>query len=551
MARKKHRLNKLFFTALSIWLMTVSQVKGAVLISEVAWMGSYKSASQEWIELYNDSTSPVVVDGWNLSDGKNLNIKLKGKINPRTYVVLERGDDNVLPIKAFLVYSGALVNSGATLILRKSNGQIVDKVTGGKNWSNIGGDNNTKDTAQRNLSGRWVTAKPTPGLPTLVNNFNKSGNKTNRLKTRIIKSNKSTNTVNKNKTVRTNNYLKSSGQEKNFRIIAPIQGYVNQDVKLSAELTDKKYKKQLLNYQWNFGNGETAEGKKVTTSYNYPGVYVVVVRGENDKIKAMARHQIEILPIDVQLFIPEAGQVAVKNLSPHEIDISGFKLQGQKTFIFPKDSFLLPQQTILIDNYKLGDFDVKKLKLFDFKGELKSEIFFETANKKSVNVVANEYKQRELKSNGNKVLPQPSTPTVKSVVKPEYKSKSKMSSFKKSSRKNNKSHEQIETNTVFLRPRKITSVSKNAQSDTINFGFADGNTLKKVNLKEDKNRFRQIENFNKNLTAAVSESKNTDIKTVTVFDFNERFYKLLLTLVLGFVITILYYFNSVNDKTKN
>ena len=92
----------------------------------------------------------------------NLSINLTGVISPGAFAVLERTSDDSAPGSAFLIYTGALVNTGATLTLRDASGVIVDQVAGGENWQDIGGDNVTKETAQYTTAG-WVTDVPTPG----------------------------------------------------------------------------------------------------------------------------------------------------------------------------------------------------------------------------------------------------------------------------------------------------------------------------------------------------------------------------------------------------
>ena len=82
----------------------------------------------------------MVLDGWTLDDGVNLSISLTGSIPGSGYVVLERSSEESSPATAFLIYTGALVNTGATLTLKNASGQIMDQVAGGENWQEIGGD---------------------------------------------------------------------------------------------------------------------------------------------------------------------------------------------------------------------------------------------------------------------------------------------------------------------------------------------------------------------------------------------------------------------------
>ncbi len=112
-----------------------SQSPGPVVISEIAWMGTTVSANDEWIELYNNSASPVPLTGWSLaaSDG-TPGISLAGTIPANGHYLLERTDDSSAPVDADLIYSGALGNEGEDLILRDAASNIVDRVNAGSGW---------------------------------------------------------------------------------------------------------------------------------------------------------------------------------------------------------------------------------------------------------------------------------------------------------------------------------------------------------------------------------------------------------------------------------
>ena len=54
---------------------------GNVIISEVAWGGTTANASDEWIELFNNTTSPIDLTNWTLNDANaGINIILNGII---------------------------------------------------------------------------------------------------------------------------------------------------------------------------------------------------------------------------------------------------------------------------------------------------------------------------------------------------------------------------------------------------------------------------------------------------------------------------------------
>jgi phosphatidylserine/phosphatidylglycerophosphate/cardiolipin synthase-like enzyme len=136
-----------------------------IIINEVAWMGTTASYNDEWLELYNNTSSAIDLSGWTLNalDGAPA-ISLSGSISAGGYYLLERTDDNtVSEVNADLVYTGALGNSGETLELRDSSGNLIDSVDA---W--YAGDNTSKATMERidsQASGtdstNWVTSTDT------------------------------------------------------------------------------------------------------------------------------------------------------------------------------------------------------------------------------------------------------------------------------------------------------------------------------------------------------------------------------------------------------
>ena len=129
--------------------------KAGVYINEVAWMGTTNSANDEWIEIYNDGSESIDLNGWTLSavDGApNINFSsTTNKIIPAGgFYLLERTDDSaVLGITADLIYTGALSNDGENLVLKNKDGSEIDRINGSNGWP--AGDNISKQTMQKYL----------------------------------------------------------------------------------------------------------------------------------------------------------------------------------------------------------------------------------------------------------------------------------------------------------------------------------------------------------------------------------------------------------------
>ncbi len=158
-------MKKLALVAFILFFCSTQLAFAAVVLSEIAWMGSSNSSSDEWIELQNQSSSVADLTGWKITGkGGATIVLLSGSISPNGYFLIERSDDNAVPeVTADLVVSfgKGISNDGETLKLVDGGGTTVDTAVGGKNWSKLGGDKVSKHTAQRTSSG-WITAPPTP-----------------------------------------------------------------------------------------------------------------------------------------------------------------------------------------------------------------------------------------------------------------------------------------------------------------------------------------------------------------------------------------------------
>lgn len=149
---------------------------GTVVINEIAWMGTIGSYNDEWLELYNNTDSPINLDGWTLrADDGVPNILLTGVIPVKNFYLLERTDDNSAPdIAADQIYIGPLENSGEDLRLSDLNGNLIDEVKNSGGWS--AGNNSTKQTMERKNSlllgssaENWENSESPGGTPKQVN----------------------------------------------------------------------------------------------------------------------------------------------------------------------------------------------------------------------------------------------------------------------------------------------------------------------------------------------------------------------------------------------
>ena len=330
------------------FLPTAAQA--ALSINEIAWMGGASSANHEWIELYNSGGEPVSLDGYTLKDGMNLNVTLEGTIPANSYAVLERTSDDSAPGTAFFIYTGALVNSGATLTLTNSLGTIVEQVAGGENWQNIGGDNLTKETAQYTTAG-WITAEATPGrqnktaaeatpppppMPSPPANPTPGGAASPSPKK---SSNSASETV---KLEIPNTILKLAPT---FQKVA----YVNQPVTFEVKATGiGETIINSLEYTWNFGDSFLGVGKKTKHAFDFPGTYIVTIHARFGRHEQVARQEITVLPTTLSITRNSQHDIQIHNDAPYDVDVSGFLIKGDQALTLSAHTIMPAKGTITI-----------------------------------------------------------------------------------------------------------------------------------------------------------------------------------------------------------
>lgn len=120
---------------------------GDVVINEFV---SDPLEDEEWIELYNKKNFDIDLTGWKLEDGVGVIATLSGTLTAS-------GNEK---FKVFEMTSNKLNNNGDIIILKKSDGTIIDQVAYG-NWD----DGNTADNAPK-ASDPNSTARKTDGADT-------------------------------------------------------------------------------------------------------------------------------------------------------------------------------------------------------------------------------------------------------------------------------------------------------------------------------------------------------------------------------------------------
>lgn len=350
-------LKRILFILMAIFILP--QISYASLrISEVAWMGTADSSSNEWIELYNDGSESISLTGYKLTSiDDGLNVSLKGSIQSNSYYLIERTDDSSVPnISADLIasFGSGLSNAGETLKLINQEGSVIDEVVGGTSWKNIGGNSENKNTPQWTSSG-WVTQAPTPRFAPSVDGVVSENSTSSVQDTQIV-------------TISSSHSSSNSSSKKeeapkvvrdSFKIVIKHDGNILKDS--SETFTAKVFglsDEELPNAKviWNFGDGTTAEGKEVKHIFRFEGIYSLVVKASHNDFSTTVRMRVEVLNQKIQITDAKPGfDGYIKILSQNDTDISGFSLRsGGAKFVFPEGTMLYAKTPIIFANSITG-----------------------------------------------------------------------------------------------------------------------------------------------------------------------------------------------------
>mgnify|MGYP000306509660 CR=1 FL=1 len=292
-----------------------------VILNEIKWKGS-----PEWIELKNLTSKEIDLSGWRIENAKRKNqafIFPEGsKIPPYGYFLIsDKNPGFQVDIEEDLSLNDDYSKNGP-LVLKNKKGEIVDQTPQpqGKSWP--AGD---EFFSMQRENEKWISKEPSPQF---------SGKKI---------------------------FAKTNFDK--------VYALPQTPILFDASLSEGKIEK----YFWNFGDGKTAEGKRITHLYQKPGKYLVYLKVSNEK--EFDEKLIEVIVFTDKVSVNEIfpnpkGEdsnewIEIKNFSNEIQDISFFKLSdGKNEFVFPEGSFLLPNQILLLPK------SLTKLSLKNEKGEV-------------------------------------------------------------------------------------------------------------------------------------------------------------------------------------
>jgi|GEM_PF-1155435 len=360
--RKKIRAS-LIVVMLFFAVSTQAQVR----ISEIAWQGYLGDANNEWIEIYNEGSASVNLDGWLLeAEDGTPSINLSGlSISSNSFLLLERTDDDSVPgIAGDVFYTGALANTGELLRLKNADGTVQHSASFTSGWPEVSDSSQTLSF----LNNSWVVSVATPKS---ANEASAENENEDDEEDDDGESNSS------NDSDEDSNSASSSSKQKEevhydkrkVTIESPGHAYVGVPLIFGSVGRDHdggKLRKGI--YIWNMGDGNVLyknSSEEFSYTYNHPGEYVVVLYYNNVSFgkdleeldpEAQDQHVLNVLEhaISIENVLPN-GTLSLTNNSAYTVDLDGWRLtNGDVDFILPRRTLVRAGKTITLPSSNTG-----------------------------------------------------------------------------------------------------------------------------------------------------------------------------------------------------
>lgn len=324
----------------------------AVQVTEIMYDLPGSDSGREWVEVQNAGSSSVDLATYKFfnKDGGHL-LKVYGS---GTTVVPVNGIA-VIADKPdlFLVdnpsYTGILIDSSFSLVtadtvgIKDADNTIIDSIA----YASSMGANGDGNTLQRSGSS-LIAAAPTPGS-VVSSGSASSGSSSSTSSDTSSSSSGSTAATSSSDTSSSSNTVPLLHTKQ-----ISVDGGGDRTVIAGADalFSAKAYGtagEPLTNaaITWNFGNGESREGRTVSFAYPYPGKYVLSVMAVSGEYAAEDRVLIEVVPAEVALTLETDGSISVLNKSKRDLDISLWRLtRGSQTFYIPKNTVVLANEHV-------------------------------------------------------------------------------------------------------------------------------------------------------------------------------------------------------------
>lgn len=147
-------------------------------INEIAWMGNSQGWYYEWLEIYNNTSRELTLDGWTIENAgvKNEELKLAGVLPPKKFFIVCKKEIIGCDFKTWDLSLNDDYTENGLLILKDEKGNVIDRTPLPKDSQWPAGNKAEKKTMERidaTADGRdinnWTTSKSAEGTKKFEN----------------------------------------------------------------------------------------------------------------------------------------------------------------------------------------------------------------------------------------------------------------------------------------------------------------------------------------------------------------------------------------------
>lgn len=371
---KNIRLRTLFLRGLCILSVTVfsplfAYASGGFLITEIMFDPSGGDANREWVEIQNSSSASVDISGYIFqSDGPESSHHSLAPVGSSSvpgggYAVIVQNVDAFkadYPGFSGLVFdsswTGLTATSGKTLVIRDDADAVLDQVT----YNPTVGGANDGNSQQKNATGVWIAAAPTPGAENTSTTENTDTDTTTTTtggggsgsgsgsggggSTTILT------------TIATPKVIVPPHMQANISIqkVGSVGVSIPFSINVLGYDSEKRYHGS---FHTAFGDGTAYDAKDSEPFdhiYHFPGTYVISFEYKSNpydkkpEITARAKIDITVAGVVISSVLPN-GSIELKNNGDREADLSDWSLQsGDVVYHIPSGTILLSSAKIIL-----------------------------------------------------------------------------------------------------------------------------------------------------------------------------------------------------------
>lgn len=322
----------IIFTAFFVLINKAVATAQNITINEI----QLSPIEKRFIELYNPTDTEINLTNYYVqrktqsgSDFTSLISKtyFENKIiGAHEYFLISRENLN----GADIILGSLTLTASNTIQIKKSANEILDIISWGEIPEN--------QSYQKMADNSWVSAEPTPKALNFVTQTSQTIQQTTSDQNNSQQSIISSSALNFQPSA--SNLIADAGEN----IVALIDQEIIFDASKSAG--------DIVNYEWNFGDGQTSKEKVAKHKYAFAGKYITTLTISDGQKQSQAQITTTIYPSGVYIneFLPSpAGSdenewIEIYNSNNFIVDISGWRIDDEenkaKPFIIPQNTFI-------------------------------------------------------------------------------------------------------------------------------------------------------------------------------------------------------------------